>query len=477
MDVRDYAARDATALADLIRRREVSAVEVQAAALEAIGKVNPELNALAAGPWEKPLDYAADGPFGGVPFVVKDLVCHPAGVPMRFGSRLTGAGIPFPHETYLMARFRQAGFATLGLSTTPEFGFNANTEALIYGSTRNPWDTTRSAGGSSGGTGALVAAGAVPVGHANDGGGSIRIPAALNGLVGLKPSRGRVSLGPDFQEALSGLAIEFVLTRTMRDCAAVLDAVAGPMPGDKFVIKPPERPWAQEVGADPGRLRVAMHTASWAGTPVDPEVAAAVEAVAHELAELGHHVAPATPVFDWDAFIGAQIPIWCAFLLEGIETIGALTGRQPGPETLEHTVLACLEHGRSVTVLQHAAALATCNQVSRAVGEFFTHWDLLITPTVNVPPYPLGYLDANDPSLDAVGWTRKIFDICSFTPLYNVTGTPALSLPLGWTVSGLPIGVQLAAPMCEEATLIRIGSQLEQTLPWADRRPIIHAAS
>lgn len=475
MNPAEYSRFDATELAELIRDGSVKASEVYDAAVAAIRDVNPKLNAVAEGPWDKPLDYNAAGPFGGVPMVVKDLVCHAADVPMRAGTRLTGTdGVRFPYETHLMSRFRDAGFAAAALTSTPELGFNANTEALVYGSTRNPWDTTRSPGGSSGGSAALVAAGAVPVGHANDGGGSIRIPAAFSGLVGLKPSRGRTPLGPDYQEALSGLAIEFVLTRSVRDCAGILDVVAGAMPGDKFVIKDPTRPWAGELGVDPGSLRVAVHTDSWAGTSVDPEVVAAVDQVASQLQALGHRVEHATPAFDWDAFIASQVIVWCSFLAESVVSLSAASGVAPGPETLEQTTLACFEKGLSITTVQMAEASSAMNLVNRTVGEFFTNWDILLTPTSNTAALPLGFLDANDANLDAEGWTSKLFANCSFTPLFNVTGTPAISLPLGRTTSGLPIGVQLAGPMCSEDVLIRVASQLEEAMPWAGLRPSVH---
>ena len=477
MRVDEYAAQDATALAELVRRGEVSADEAYAAAVEAIDAVDVELNAVANGPWDRPLEHAQDGPFTGVPFVIKDLGAHPRGVPVRMGSRLTGDGISFPHESFLIERFRKAGLAAAALATTPEFGFNATTEALAYGPTRNPWDVSRSAGGSSGGSAALVAAGAVPIAHGGDGGGSIRIPASCNGLVGLKPSRGRTSYGPDTQEVLAGFPADFVLTRTMRDCAAALDAVAGPMPGDKFAIRDPARPWSEEVGAEAGRLRIAVHTASWADTPVDPEVEGAVAAVADRLESLGHEVDSATPTFDWDDLMTSMAAIWAASVGDAIRTLSLETGRQPDADSLEHTSLACYAYAQTLTVFEIEAASRAVNGIARAVGEFFTDWDLLLTPTVTTPPVPLGHLDANDASLDLEGWVRRLFGVCAFTPVFNCTGTPAISLPLGWTSDGLPIGVQLAAPMCDEAVLIRVGSQLEQAMPWSDRRPRVHAAT
>lgn len=477
MNVEEYCDYDATGLAQLIRSRQVSAAEVQQAAREAILRADDRLNAVVGEPFEQPLAYSENGPFAGVPFVVKDLVCHPAGVPQRAGTRMTGDGVRFDHDTFLMARFRAAGLATLAITTTPELGFNANTEALAYGSTCNPWDLSRSPGGSSGGTAALVAAGAVPVGHANDGGGSIRIPASCCGLVGLKPTRGRTSLGPDYSEAVSGFAIEFALTRTLRDCASLLDAVAGSMPGDRYVIAQPERPWSQELDASAGRLRIAFTTRAWSGVPVDKECQAAVQKAAGELQSLGHEVEEASPSFDSEAFHLANVRIWCEFLAEGISALSGVLGVQPSRENLEATTFACYEYGRQLTALQWAEAGAIVNQVSRSVGDFFTRYDLLLTPTIATPPYPLGVLNADDPSLDADGWTRKIFTLCPFTVLFNATGQPALSLPLSMSSGGLPIGVQLIGRMCEEAVLFRVASQLDHALPWAARRPSIHAAT
>ena len=476
MDMQEYVARDATALAELVDAGEVRAAELQDLAREAISKVNSELNAVIDGPWDEPLPYDENGPFRGVPFVVKDLFLHAAGVPVRAGSRMLGAGIPFPQDTHLMARFKAAGLATMALTPTPEFGLSANTEPLAHGSTRNPWDPALSPSGSSGGSAALVAAGAVPMAHGNDGGGSIRMPAAYTGLVGLKPTRARTPVGPDMQEAVYGNAVEFAMTRSVRDTAALLDAVAGPMPGDKFLLREPQRPWSEEVGADPGKLRVALHTASWAGSAVDPEVVAATEAVGRMLSDLGHSVVEATPVFDWDRFMEAITIAWSAIVAEFVTALSAATGNDPGPETLENTTLAFYERGRTMTVLEFAEASAVFNEVSRQVGEFFTGFDLLLTPTTNLPPQPLGFLNMNDPSFDAGGWIRNLFDLFSFMPLFNFTGLPAISLPLATTRTGLPIGVQFAAPMCDEAGLIRVAAQLEEAMPWRDRPlPQIHA--
>jgi amidase len=476
MHVDEYTAHDATGLAELIKAGKVKAAEVHAAAVEALRAVLPQLGAGASEPFDAPLEHDASGTFGGVPFALKDLVCHAADVPTRMGSRLTGSqGLTFPYDTELMSRFRKAGLATTILSTSPEMGYNANTEPLIHGSTRNPWDVTRSAGGSSGGSSALVAAGAVPVAHANDGGGSIRIPAACNGLVGLKPTRGRVPIGPDYQEALSGFAVEFAVTRTVRDAAALLDEVAGWAPGDKYRLQAPERPYAHEAGQDPAPLRIAVHTASWAGTDVDPEVVTAVEGVAGVLEGLGHQIERDTPEFDWAEFMLAHYRVWGGFVAESVHAVSAMSGLAPSSDTLEATVLAGYEYGRALTVIEMGEAFGIVNRISRMMGQFHQRYDVLLTPTMNTPPLPLGYLDANA-DLDHEAWTRRIFDVVSFTPLFNLTGAPAISLPLATTAGGLPIGVQFAADLCGESTLLALAGQLERAMPWADRRPGVHAA-
>jgi amidase len=477
MDVSEYAKHDATGLAGLISTGQASAEDVRQAALRAVEAVTPELNALVGEPFDEPLSYSTDGPFAGVPFLIKDLVLHAEGVPTRAGSRMTGDGIPFPYDTDLMSRFRQAGLATLGRTTTPEFGFNASTESVLTGPTRNPWDPSRSAGGSSGGSGAMVAARAVPVAHANDGGGSIRIPAAVNGLVGLKPTRGRVPLGPDFGEALAGMAIEFAVTRTVRDCAALLDAVHGAGIGDKYSAAPPVRPFAEEVGAPPGNLKVAFTTEAWSGAPVDPECARAVEELAALLEELGHDVTEAAPDVDVATFDRANTRVWFAFLAASVATFAQVTGNQQSPDNLEATTLACSEAGTKLTALDMMEADALQNQVTRAVGRWFVDHDVLLTPTLAHATFPLGLLDADDPSLDAKGWYDKIFLHAPFTALFNMTGQPAMNVPAMATADGGPVGTQLVARFGDEATLLRLAAQLEEARPWADRKPAVYAGS
>jgi amidase len=471
MKLSEYVEHDAVGLAQLISSGQVSAQEVQQIARQAIEAVNPKLNALVGELFEKPLPYSTDGPFAGLPFLIKDLSLYAEGVPTCMGTRLTGEGIVFPHDTDLMLRFKQAGLAVLGRTTVPEFGFSASTEALASGPTRNPWDTTRSPGGSSGGSAALVAARALPVAHATDGGGSIRIPAAWCGLVGLKPTRGRTPVGPDFDESLLGLAVGFALARTVRDAAALLDVANGPGVGDKYVIAPPARPYAQEVNTPPGQLRVAVTTRAWSGVPVDSEYVQAVEAVSRELSSLGHAVEEASPQIDWDAFLNANITIWTTCLADTALTLARMRGVELGPDVLEAVTLACVEYAQRLTALDVLHAQRLCNITNRTVGAFFRDYDVLVTPTVATPPPELGYLNQNDPTLDPRGWLDKNFALIPFTTLFNVTGLPALSLPLAQSSSGLPIGVQFVARYGDEATLLRLAAQLEQALPWENRRP------
>lgn len=477
MHVDEYSRYDLTGLSELLTTGEVTAAEVHAAARTAIEQVDAEINAVADGPWPTPLACDPDGPFAGAPFVVKDLVCHPRDVPMRLGSRLTGKGLTAPHDTHLMARFRAAGLATIALATTPELGISPTAEAAVYGPTRNPWDPTRSPGGSSGGSSALVAARAVPAAHANDSAGSIRIPAAACGLVGLKPSRDRVPIGPDAQEIVFGQVSELAVTRTVRDAAAILDAVAGWAPGEHVRLDARDRPFREEVDVPPACLRIAVHTDSWAGSPVDSDVRATVQRVATALQNLGHDVEDATPHIDWDALIEAQTVIFSAATTQAVTGIARSSGLPLDRDTLEQVTLAFHERGQRLSALDLAEALASRNDPSQELGSFFTRHDVLVTPTLTTPAWPLGRFDQNEAGVDPEMWLRRAFDVCAFTPLANITGTPAVTLPLGTSRDGLPIGVQLAVDMDAEATLLRLAGQLETTMPWRDRLPVVSAGT
>jgi amidase len=478
----EYARCDALQLAELVRRREVSATEVAACAAAAIDALNPRLNAvigrvdaqdvaaqIAAAP--------ASSRFAGVPFLIKDLVLHARGVPCDMGSRLVrGAFVP-DADSDLMARFRQSGVITLGRTNTPEMGFNASTEPLLYGPTRNPWNTEHSSGGSSGGSAAAVASGMVPVAHANDGGGSIRIPASICGIVGLKPTRGRTPAGPDYADPLHGLGIEHIVSRSVRDTAAMLDAVEGPGVGDRYEIARPARPYLEEIATPPQRLRIAFSAGVDShSAPADAECVRALESVARRCAELGHHVEEAKPAYDADAFHRANMICWSSFCASGVAAAAQMFGRVPSLENLETSLWANYQFGLALKAMDLEWADAAMNQVCRSVAPFFRQYDLLLTPTIAVPPYRLGVLDANAPGLDAQSWYDHLFRHLPYTALYNMTGQPAISLPLCQSAAGLPIGIQAVTRWGDEAALLKFAAQLEEALPWASRIPPIHVS-
>ncbi|MCY1014999.1 amidase [Pyxidicoccus sp. MSG2] len=479
MHLDDYSRFDAVGLSELVRRKEVTPEELLQAALAAIARVNPRLNAVIdvreAEARNLLKQGLPEGPFRGVPFLIKDLVLHAAGVPTDLGSRL-GKGVVFPHDSALAARIQRAGLVTVGRTNTPEFGNNATTEPVLHGPTRNPWNLERSPGGSSGGSAAAVAAGIVPVAHGNDGGGSLRIPASLCGLFGLKPTRGRISIGPDVAEALNGMGVEHVVSRTVRDSAAMMDATCAPEPGDPYYAPPPERPFLDEVKHKPRRLRIALSRTAVSGVPVSPDCVAAVEDAARLCMDLGHEVVEAGPTYDARLLNSAMTTVWAAALANWVYGLGAMMGRTPGPENLETTTWEVARYGAALKVADLQMALATFNAVSRSVGAFFVEHDLLLTPTVAVPPFKLGVMNAMEPRAPE-DWYAHVFSLCPFSALFNVTGQPAMSVPLYWNAEGLPIGVQFAGRFADEATLFRLAGQLEEARPWAARRPPVHVTA
>jgi amidase len=408
-----------------------------------------------------------------VPFLVKDAVCASAGDPFHAGTRfLKEAGWVATEDTELAARYRRAGFVTVGRTNAPEFASAATTEPLAYGATHNPWDLSRSPGGSSGGSGAAVAAGYVPAAHGNDMGGSIRIPAGWNGLVGLKPSRGRTTLGPTHGEYWATLTHEHVLTRSVRDSAAVLDAVAGSLPGDPYTAPAPTRPWLREVGEPPGALRVAFrtHRPDNSAAP-HPEVARAVEATAQLLSGLGHRVDadPITGIDGWDGLVsmGTIIGAWVA---RDIDVWSERLGREIQLDELEPATAHTVENARSMRAVDYIKAIQGLNTYARRATEWNDSFDLLVMPTAPWPAPPLGVLGPlvveDHPEYERRG-------PAVFTLPFDITGEPAMSLPLHWTPEGLPVGVQLVAPYGREDLLFRVAAQLEQANPWADHHPAI----
>jgi amidase len=470
----DLARLDATAQAELVARGEVTARELVDAAIERIERVDGRLNAVIHRRFERARDEApaAQGPFAGVPFLVKDAVCHTAGDPYHAGMQvLKDAGWIEAEDTWLARRFRDAGFVFVGKTNTPELATSITTEPLAYGATHNPWDDTRSTGGSSGGSAAAVAAGLVPVAHGNDMGGSIRFPASMCGIVGLKPTRARTTLGPDFGEYWGPLTHEFVLTRSVRDTAAVLDAVAGAAPGDPYTAPPPARPYREEVGAPAGRMRVGFRTETPTGEPSHADAVRAVEATAQLLEQLGHDCdSAAIPALD-DSYNGAFVKVVSTAVARDAERWSARLGRDISGE-LEpmNTLFATM--GSQISGVEYVAAIEELQAWTRRVAPWWDDHDLLVVPTSPEPPVRLGELAPTntDPNVGA-----RMSRLVSFCSPFDVTGQPALSLPLHWNEEGLPIGVQLVAAYGREDVLIRIAAQLEAARPWADRRPPIHA--
>ncbi|HEX7473223.1 MAG TPA: amidase, partial [Candidatus Limnocylindrales bacterium] len=411
-----------------------------------------------------PLQHA---PLAGVPFLLKDLGSPLGGVRQTSGSRAMRENVA-EADGELVRRYKRAGLIVLGKTNTPEFGNHSTTEPVLFGPTRNPWALDRTAGGSSGGSAAAVAAGMVPAAHGGDGAGSIRIPASCCGLVGLKPTRGRNTRAPAGDSGPS-LSVEHVLTRSVRDTAALLDATAGPAPGDPFVIPQPVRPFLAEVGADPGRLRIGWTARPPIDAPVDPECSAAVRATADLLASLGHQVDEAAPVFDGEALLGPMGRVWAAGNAASVRSIARLIGREPSPDELEPTTWELVEVGRGLGAVELLEAFDELAAASRAIARFFERHDAWLTPTLARPPLPLGVLNASYGG--GLAWWRFDLTFNPWNPVANVAGLPSISLPLAWSVDGLPIGSLLTGRFGDEATLLRLAGQLEVARPWADRRP------
>ena len=473
---------DATAQAELVSSGEVGPEELVDGAIERAEAVNPELNAIIHPLYEEAREAAAgelpEGPFRGVPFLLKDLGASLAGQPYHAGNRLLKEiGMRHPVDTALALRFKSAGLITIGKTNTPEWGILPTAEPDAYGPTRNPWDTTRGPGGSSGGSGAAVAAGIVPIAHANDGGGSIRIPASVNGLVGLKPSRARVSEAPLVGDSMSGLVCEFVLAKSIRDIGTMLDWVSGPEPGDPYGTPLPERPYAEEVGRDPGKLRIALLTDPLTGDTPAPAVVEAAEAAAAQMEAVGHEIVrPEMPsAFDEVDLFETFIDRWASGQAQTAELIGAIAGRELTPDDVEPLTWALIERGRKVTGAAYLAAVSQHQLLTRMIAGMYQGFgfDLILTPTLGDIPQPLGTFDDSGPDpMVAIEEARKF---AAFTGLFNATGQPAISLPLAESTEGLPIGIQLVAPIWREDVLVRIAAQLEQAYPWADRRPRVFA--
>jgi amidase len=462
-----------------VRDGEVSARELVQASLDAIERVNPELNAFVHVAAERALAEADavqagdERPLAGVPIAVKDLLAPVAGMPMTWGMEAMKEYVP-SEDGVVVRKLRNAGAIVVGKTNTPELGILPVTEPDAHGPTRNPWDTGRTPGGSSGGSAAAVAAGMVSLAHGNDGGGSIRIPASACGLVGLKPGRGRVSLQPAWSEAGLGLATDGALARTVLDSAVALDVLAGYEPGDAYVLPPPSAPFAESAHRDPGRLRIAVATQAPNGAPIDPDVQKAVADTAALLESLGHSVEEAAPEVDAERYVENFVKVWIGEVGEELHTLETLLGAPIDRDKIEPLTRQMEEIAGSMSATDYLIALDVLRRIARTIVSFWNERDLLLTPTLTSPAIEIGALEPAEGEppvsrlLNSANWVP-------FTPVWNVTGQPAISLPIAQSSGGLPIGVQLVGAPAAEEMLIAVAAQIEGERPWADRRPPVAA--
>jgi amidase len=475
----ELALLDATAQADLIRTGRATPSELVEAAIARIERDNPTLGAVSMPLFDDARSAAKtalpDGPFRGVPTLIKDILAQVAGTPYTAGTRpLKQAGLRSPADSYLVAAVRKAGFVICGKTNTSELGILPSAEPPPWPPSRNPYDPTRTTGGSSGGSAAAVARGMVPVAHANDGGGSIRIPASCCGLFGLKPTRARNSLGPFLGDVNGGLVCEHVVARSVRDSAAILDLLAGYRPGDPYAAPAQERPYADEVGADPGRLRIAFATdhlgLEGELVPSHPDCVAAVKDAAKLLADLGHDVEEAAPeALAEPEWVPRFLTLWAVGVTTDLDEIARIIGRPIAPDEIEPVTYALGELGRMMSGSAYTAAWRWLHGNTRRIAAWFERYDLWLTPTVTEPPPPLGtFASSWDDPLAAI---FRAADFAPFTAPFNATGQPACSIPLARNAAGLPIGVQLVARFGREDMLFRVASQLEAV------RPFVHAAT
>jgi amidase len=490
--VEDYERYDALGLAALVRRGEVTPAGLCEAAIRRAEALDPRLNAIVTPLYDRAREAAAgplpDGPFTGVPFLLKNLLHASAGVPLTSGSAALRDHVA-AFDAEVVRRFRRAGLVTIGTSSVPELGLLGITEPEAHGPSRNPWDPSRTPGGSSGGAAAAVAAGIVPLASATDGGGSIRIPAAYCGLFGLKPSRGRVPAGPAAGEVWDGAVVDHAVTRSVRDSAALLDAIAGADPGAPFVAAPPERPYAEEVARDPGRLRIGFTPRSPLGGPVHPDCAEAARHTAALLEEMGHHVEEAEPEVDGAALARCYLTLVYGQVAADLAEIRRLHGRAAARRVEAGTRAAGMV-GRAMSAGEYVESRRRWNDFGRAMARFHERYDLWLTPTTAQPPAAVGELAIGlvdrvatgtvdrlgaGRILAATGLVEKLalrnLARTPFTQLANLTGQPAMSVPVHWTADGLPVGTHFTAPVGGEGVLFRLAARLEEAAPWAHRLP------
>lgn len=491
----EYDRYDAMGLAQLVRQGQVTPAELCETAIKKIEEINPKINAVVTRMDDEGRKTAhgplGDGPFFGVPFLLKDLLAAYAGFPLSDGCKALKNRVP-DHDSEMVVRFKNSGVVIVGKTNTPEFGLVAFTEPDLFGPCRNPWNTDHTPGGSSGGTAAAVASGIVPMASAGDGGGSIRIPAAYCGLFGLKPTRGRNPWGPDHGRIWQGAVQEHVISRSVRDSAAMLDATQGADVGAPYEIPKPERAYLTEAATDPGKLKIAFNTRSPVGTPVHPECVNAVKETASLLESLGHHVEEKGPDIDGKAMAKSYLVMNFGEVAADIDELANVLGRKAGHADVELVTWTMGMLGKSFTAGDMVEAMRVWDRASRVMGRFFQKYDIYITPTIAFPPPKIGELKPKPyeavllKAINTLGMggilkasglvdqmAEKNFEKVPFTQLANMCGLPAMSVPLYWTPENMPIGVQFIAPFGDEATLFRLAGQLEKAKPWFDKRPKI----
>jgi amidase len=480
MKVTEYARYDGLGLAELVAKREVSAAELAQTAAQAIAAANPTVSAVVETYPDRieQLDETTlgNGPFRGVPLLIKDVFGHEKGRKIEFGSRLC-KGMMVEAGTYLADMLKAAGVNIVGRSAAPEYSMSATTESALFGNTSNPWRKGYSAGGSSGGAQAAVTSGMVPIAHGSDIGGSIRIPASLCGGLGLKPSRGRVSIGPVADEGGFGYSMNFIQCKTVRDAAAMLDCLSHPQPGDPFIIPKPETPYAQLAHQPAPKLKIGLVKTELVGVTVDPEVARAVEQAGKALADMGHTVELAEADMGGEGTLKAMEDLFFFAFDSRLDGYARRAGTKPGPDTLEPIIWSLYQAAKEITPARFMAAWSAANIARRKLGAFYSRYDIWLSPTTSRVSEPWGNYHLSKPGVTAANNADELFKIpCQYTIPHNIMGTPAMSLPLAMHSNGMPIGVQIAARPAAEHLLLQLANAFEQAMPWGCRTPPLHVS-
>lgn len=480
MKLNEFVSYDGIGLAQLIVKKEVTYDEVMQASLTAINKINPHINAIIES-WHGHVEPNANisSPLYGAPFLIKDLAITMKGKKYELGSQLA-QGMVMDDDSTLMSLYKQAGLVTLGRTTTSEFAISTTAEARFTGPTRNPWNTTYNAGGSTGGSAAAVAAGLVPLAHATDGGGSIRVPAAVNGLFGLKPTRGRVSSGPLQDEVWSGLLAHLGVSRTVRDSAALLDAISLPAVGEPYYTAPPAQSFLSSVSQPPSSLKIGLIINPPTGRTTNTTISHTIDKMAHLLSTLGHHIDAIQLDIgvSWEAFVYANAQFWNLNTAASIDNVASVTGRLINEENLELATLAAYKYGKNISGMDILAAITTRNTVSRRLGHFFERYDILMSPTVAELPLKIGEYNQVQNSVDGLGWIEHVFNQSPFTAVANIAGLPSMSVPAGIDPqTQLPIGAMFTAGFGLETKLFSLAGQIENAAPWAHLHPQIWAGN